>query len=144
MIGFDGRTQAPATWSVPTPAVWAEAEEEAMEKLELLKELPLFTGLSDEALGRVVDRMVPRRLPRDAILFREGQPCQGLYILVEGRVVVYQASPDGWEYVLDSAKPGQSLAELPLFDGGPYPASTRAAGEEARPAAELPVPALAD
>jgi CRP/FNR family transcriptional regulator, cyclic AMP receptor protein len=102
-----------------------------MDKLELLKELPLFTGLSDDALRHVVDRMVPKRLPRDAILFREGQPCQGLYILVEGRVVVYHASPDGREYVLDSAKPGQSLAELPLFDGGPYPASARAAEDSA-------------
>jgi CRP-like cAMP-binding protein len=93
----------------------------------LLKSLPLFAGLGDEALSRVADRVLTRALPRDAILFREGQPCQGLYVVAEGRVLVYQASPDGREYVLDSPGPGQSFAELPLFDGGSYPASARAA-----------------
>jgi CRP/FNR family transcriptional regulator, cyclic AMP receptor protein len=98
-----------------------------MENLDLLKKLPLFSGLSDEALRRVADRLVTKRLTRDAILFREGQMCQGLYILVKGRVIAYQAGPDGREYILDSVEPDQSLAELPLFDGGPYPASARAA-----------------
>jgi CRP/FNR family transcriptional regulator, cyclic AMP receptor protein len=98
-----------------------------MDKLKVLEGLPLFAGSSSEALQRVAERMVSRRLPRDAMLFREGEACHGLYVVGEGRVVVYQASRDGREYILDSVKPGQSLAELPLFDGGPYPASARAA-----------------
>jgi CRP/FNR family transcriptional regulator, cyclic AMP receptor protein len=101
----------------------------AMETLEILRNLPLFGGLSDDALHRVADRVVVRRLARDQILFREGQACHGLYVVVSGRVMVYQATTDGREYILDSARPGQSLAELPLFDGGPYPASARAAEE---------------
>jgi CRP/FNR family transcriptional regulator, cyclic AMP receptor protein len=98
-----------------------------MDVRTILRELPLFAGLSPEALASVAERAVTRRLPRDAILFREGQACLGLYVVVEGRILVYQASPDGREYVLDNVRPGHSLAELPLFDGGPYPASARAA-----------------
>jgi CRP/FNR family transcriptional regulator, cyclic AMP receptor protein len=98
-----------------------------LETLQILRELPLFGGLGDDALRRVADRVVARRLARGQILFREGQACHGLYVVASGRVVVYQAAPDGREHILDGAGPGQSLAELPLFDGGPYPASARAA-----------------
>jgi CRP-like cAMP-binding protein len=98
-----------------------------MDKLRVLERLPIFAGLSREALQRVAERMVIKRLSRDAVLFREGETCHGLYAVGEGRVVVYQASRDGREYILDNVRPGQSLAELPLFDGGPYPASARAA-----------------
>jgi CRP-like cAMP-binding protein len=98
-----------------------------VNRQQLLENLPLFAGLSADALRRIGERIVTKRLARDAILFREGQPCHGLYVVAAGRVAVYQASPDGREYVLDNARPGQSLAELPLFDGGPYPASARAA-----------------
>jgi len=38
---------------------------------------------------------------------------------------VYRASPDGREQILHMHGPGQPLAEVPLFDGGPYPASAR-------------------
>jgi CRP-like cAMP-binding protein len=100
-----------------------------MDAREILRDLPLFAGLSPDALRTVAERAVTKRLARDAILFREGQPCLGLYVVVEGRITVYQASPDGREHVLEQAKPGQSLAELPLFDSGPYPASARAAEE---------------
>jgi CRP-like cAMP-binding protein len=39
---------------------------------------------------------------------------------------VYRANQDGREQTLHLQGPGQSIAEVPLFDGGPYPASARA------------------
>jgi CRP/FNR family transcriptional regulator len=94
--------------------------------VETLRGLPLFAGLSDEAVTAIADRTVPRRLPKHATLFRRGEPCHGLYIVVEGRIQIYRASPDGREQVLEVEGPGRPVAELPLFDGGPYPASARA------------------
>jgi CRP-like cAMP-binding protein len=97
-----------------------------MEIIEILGRQRLFEGLSTEALQAVAGRIIRRQLARDALLFREGEPCRGLYIVVRGRVMAYKASADGREQALDSAGPGQTIAELPLFDGGPYPASARA------------------
>jgi CRP/FNR family transcriptional regulator, cyclic AMP receptor protein len=105
----------------------ATSEKIGIDKPAVLRQVSLFEGLSAGALSAVAERTVTRQLPREAVLFREGQPCPGLYIVAAGRVVVYQASPDGREHVLESVRPGQSLAELPIFDGGPYPASARAA-----------------
>lgn len=95
------------------------------QKIELLQSLPLFSGLSDASLAAVVDRTFERTYPRGAMVFRKDENCHGLYVVLEGQVKIYRSSPDGREQVLHIEGPGQPLAELPLFDGGPYPASAR-------------------
>jgi CRP/FNR family cyclic AMP-dependent transcriptional regulator len=97
-----------------------------MDPIAVLQQTSLLKGLADDALRAIAGRTIVKRLPRDTILFREGEPCRGLYVVTGGRVVAYQASPDGREQVLDTVEPGNTIAELPLFDGGPYPASARA------------------
>lgn len=92
----------------------------------LLRKVALFQQVSDEALDAVARRTVIRPLPRGRPLFRRGEPCQGLYVVADGRVRVYRASSDGREQTLHLQGPGQTIAEVPLFDGGPYPASARA------------------
>lgn len=99
------------------------------ETVELLRRLPLFARLSETALAVVALRTVQRTLPRDAVLFRRGEPCHGLYVVVAGQVKVYRASPDGTEQVLHVQRAGQPVGEVPLFDGGAYPASAQAAEE---------------
>jgi CRP-like cAMP-binding protein len=42
---------------------------------------------------------------------------------VSGRVRIFKTSPNGREQVLAIEGPGASVAELPVFDGGTYPAS---------------------
>jgi CRP/FNR family transcriptional regulator len=97
--------------------------------LELLRNLSLFQGLSREALGLVAEGMVHRTVPPGTILFRKGEPARGVYLLAAGRVEIYRSTFDGREQVLHSETPVQSVAELPVLDGGTYPASGRAAVE---------------
>jgi CRP/FNR family transcriptional regulator len=52
-----------------------------------------------------------------------GEECRGLYIIEAGRVRIYRTNPEGREQVLHIEGPGRAVAELPLFDGGSYPAS---------------------
>lgn len=98
----------------------------SIEERALLRRLSIFTHVSDEALDAVARRTVVRALPKGRQLFRRGDPCQGLYVVVEGEVRVYRSNQDGREQTLHLQGPGQSIAEVPLFDGGPYPASARA------------------
>ncbi|TVP56796.1 MAG: Crp/Fnr family transcriptional regulator [Gemmatimonadales bacterium] len=88
--------------------------------------LGLFRSLSAETLGRVADRTVSRAVPARQRIFRRGEPCEGLFVVLSGRVRVYRANREGREQVLHDQGPGQPLAEVPLFDGGPYPADARA------------------
>ena len=51
---------------------------------------------------------------------------EAVFLIASGRVRIYKASPSGREQVLAVAGPGASIAELPVFDGGNYPASAAA------------------
>ena len=66
---------------------------------------------------------VRRRYGHGELLFSEGDPCRGLYIIESGKLRIFKSSPNGREQVLAVEGPGGSVAELPVFDGGPYPAS---------------------
>lgn len=94
-------------------------------QIERLRSLRLFSTLSDEALAVAAERTAERFYPRGSMVFRKGEICHGLYLVLEGQVKIYRASPDGREQVLHIEGPGSPLAELPLFDSGPYPASAR-------------------
>ncbi len=76
---------------------------------------------------RLLGRCTERALEAGEVLFTEGEPCRGLYILVEGRVALRQLSPRGREQVLHTEGPGATLGEAPLFDHGGYVASAVAA-----------------
>jgi CRP/FNR family transcriptional regulator len=89
----------------------------------LLRGLPLFAEVDDPALARVAERCVTRSVGTGTLLFRAGDPCRGLYVLAEGRVRIFRVNRDGREQVLHVEGPGRPVAELPLLDGGPYPAS---------------------
>lgn len=93
----------------------------------LLRGVSFFKGLSEDALEVMAARMVHRSAPAGQILFRKGENARGVYLLTEGRVEIYRSTSDGREQVLHSELPVQSVAELPVFDGGEYPASGRTA-----------------
>jgi CRP/FNR family transcriptional regulator, cyclic AMP receptor protein len=98
-----------------------------IDVIPFLRRVPIFAELDEEALNAVKERTVLRQFPKNGQLFREGQPCEGLFIIIDGSIKVYRSSPEGREQVLHVEGPKRALAELPLFDGGPYPASARAA-----------------
>ena len=57
------------------------------------------------------------------LIFSEGEPCNGLHIIARGKVRIFKTSMSGREQVLAVNGPGETVAELPVFDGGPFPAS---------------------
>ena len=89
----------------------------------ILKSTPLFAALDEPEIQSLAARCGIRPYGQGEILFTEGEPCKGLYIVVSGRVRIYKTSMSGREQVLAVEGPGASVAELPVFDGGSYPAS---------------------
>ncbi len=68
-------------------------------------------------------RTVRKLFSAGELLFSEGEPCSGLHIISRGKVRIFKTSVSGREQVLAVNGPGESVAELPVFDGGPFPAS---------------------
>jgi len=92
-----------------------------------LKAVALFAPLDDSEIAYLAARARVRSYSTGELLFSEGEPCSGLYVVASGRVRIFKASVSGREHVLAVEGPGSSIAELPVFDGGNYPASAAAA-----------------
>lgn len=102
---------------------------EATAAVALLKRVQIFSGLSEQEYGFLTPRMVQRRFQGGEIIFNEGDACAGLYLVQSGNVRIFKSSAGGREQVLAIDGPGSSIAELPVFDGGNYPASAQAVNE---------------
>ncbi len=92
----------------------------ALRRVQFLKTLP------DDVLAELAGAGVERCLNRGEMLFAEHDRCLGLIVVLTGAVKVYKLDARGRELTLDSELPGESVFELPLFDGGNYPASAEA------------------
>jgi len=93
---------------------------------QTLARVPIFAGLSEAELAFLSQRTVSRRFLAGQTVFAEGEPCTGLYVVESGHVRIFKSSAGGREHVLSIEGPGSSVAELPVFDGGNYPASVTA------------------
>ncbi len=93
---------------------------------DFLRSLPYFTALGAEDLRQIENEMSENSFAKGEILFLEGEPCHGLYVVKSGRVRIFKSSPEGREQVLLIARQGDSFNDVPVFDGGPNPASASA------------------
>ena len=85
-----------------------------------LRQAALFGGLDDEALARVARLAHPLACQRGDGLNEPARAAGSIYLIVEGRLRVYQQSPAGREVTLDLLGPGEAfhfLAREP--DGAP-------------------------
>jgi CRP/FNR family transcriptional regulator len=90
---------------------------------QVLARAPLLADLSPNELQLLAARTVRKLFAAGELLFSEGEPCNGLHIIVRGKVRIFKTSVNGREQVLALNGPGDTVAELPVFDGGAYPAS---------------------
>ena len=95
-------------------------------KTKALTRVPIFSGLAENEVSFLSQRSVMRQYQAGEQIFGEGEPCQGLYVVETGRIKIFKTSTGGREQVLSIDGPGSSVAELPVFDGGSYPASAAA------------------
>ena len=92
----------------------------------LLGRVPIFSGLTEPEFAFLTARVVQRKFSTGELIFSEAEPCAGLYIVESGAVRIFKTSAGGREQVLSIDGPGSSIAEIPVFDGGNYPASAQA------------------
>jgi len=96
----------------------------------VLYKTQLFASLTEHEIQALAARTSKKTLQRGELLFSEGDPCSGLFLVASGKIRIFKLSASGREQVLAIEGPGSSFAELPVFDGGNYPAAA-AASEDA-------------
>lgn len=95
-------------------------------RLEAVRAVPMFRDLPPAVLQTLVGRMTEQTYLRGDPVFLEGDAPRGLFLIWRGSLKVFKVGDGGREQILEIEGPGNSVAELPLFDGQPYPASCAA------------------
>lgn len=98
----------------------------AQEKLSALAGTDLFGGVTEAALFELAASARERRLTRGEVLFSAGDKANGLFVVVSGVLRAFRQTREGREQTIHVEGPGATLAEVPVFDGGPYPSTVQA------------------
>lgn len=86
----------------------------------LLARVPLFDGMTPSELARVAGGAREMHTARGEVLFRKDDPCNGLYLLVYGRVKLAFVTPQGGEKILEILDQGATFCESTMFLGEKY------------------------
>jgi CRP/FNR family transcriptional regulator len=82
----------------------------------VMDEHVFFGGLQAEDRDAIIELGQQREAASGSILFHHGDPYRGFYLLIEGSVHIYRLSESGRMLVLHVIRPGESFAEVPLFE----------------------------
>jgi CRP/FNR family cyclic AMP-dependent transcriptional regulator len=85
---------------------------------DVLAGTPLFSALDPQGAEALRVSLQEIRVAKGQELFREGEPGDHLYVILEGKVKLGQGSPDGRESLMAVLGPGEMFGELSLFDPG--------------------------
>ncbi|MGA8848762.1 MAG: Crp/Fnr family transcriptional regulator [Dehalococcoidia bacterium] len=97
-------------------------------QLEFLKSILYFSDLSFAELESIRKLVFEKTADRGEMVLLEGESAENLYFVAAGAVKVFKTSAEGKEQILSIVRPGESFNDVPIFDGGPNPASARAMG----------------
>ena len=103
-----------------------------MQRIEALARVLFLKSLSRDALMEIAAQGREATLSLGEMLFGEKDPCLGLLVVLEGAVKVCRIDSRGREFILGIERPGASIGDLALFDGGNYPASAFAVASGTR------------
>jgi CRP-like cAMP-binding protein len=82
--------------------------------------LPLFDGLDGAALERIAAGMSEVSARSGTLIFRRGDGCRGLYIVITGHVKLALQAAQGSEKIVELVGPGGTFGETAVFLDRPY------------------------
>jgi len=109
----------PAT--IHTPPSWT-----LDRRRSLLREVPLFAGLSEETVASVAQRLMPRSYLRGEMIFARGMPADAFNLLAEGKVKIVRETEEGRQVILRLIEPKQMFGVSGGWGEMLYPASAYA------------------
>src|ERR1700736_2497428 len=94
--------------------------------LDLLRSMDLFEELADSELGKIARLLKEHRFSENEVIFNQGDPGDGLYIVLQGRVRIATTDSFGRERVLAFYGPGEFFGDMAVLTGAPRSASASA------------------
>lgn len=94
-----------------------------MTLVEQLNKSPLFRGLCQRDKQEILSICSEWNCAKGVEIFAEGDIARGFYLILSGKVKVYKMGYDGREQTLHIFGEGDIFGEVPVFEGGNYPAN---------------------
>jgi len=91
-----------------------------------LGKVPHFAGLQESALKDIVYAGQVLTYSKGSVIFSEGEPSSGLFVLHKGQVHLCKLGLHGQETIVARIKPVIMFNEVPTIDGGPNPVTAKA------------------
>ena len=88
-----------------------------MSKTDHLRNVPIFTDLSDSDLTKIATKMVSREYEKGQIILLEESMGETFFIITRGTVKVTRLSDDGREVILAILGESDFFGEMSLLDG---------------------------
>ena len=96
---------------------------------EILSECKFFAQIDEVRQQRLAQITRIHKFRKGQSIFRQGEPCPGIYIVSRGMVRVFKIAPNGKEHVLHMIGPGNTFAEVAAVGGFDCPAHAEAVAE---------------
>ena len=93
-----------------------------MDKAAIIADCSLFHGIGSGHRRRLVDMARKVSYSAGTLIFKQDDPCPGIYCVGSGSVRIYRIGAAGKEHTLHLAGPGQTFAEVAVIGGFACPA----------------------
>ncbi|GIV78816.1 Crp/Fnr family transcriptional regulator [Litorilinea aerophila] len=94
--------------------------------MALWQSVPYFEGLDPQVIQELAQAAVRHACPAGHMIFTEGEPSTGLYLIEAGTVKISRFSREGREHILHLLNRGDTFNDVAALDGGPNPATATA------------------
>lgn len=93
---------------------------------QIVRSTPLFGTIPQDVALSIIGRQGVRVCEKGTLLFQQGEPATGFFVVLDGWVKLFRITPDGGEAVVGVFRRGETFAEAAMFLGGRYPVSAEA------------------
>jgi len=98
-------------------------KEKSSSRIQFLRDLPLFSGVSNDQLEKIAINLVTQKFSAGEIVSWEGEPSNGIYIVKSGWLKVTKSSEKGRELTLNLLKKSDSFNLISVFSDDLNPAN---------------------
>jgi serine phosphatase RsbU (regulator of sigma subunit) len=96
-----------------------------IEIIEILKAIPVFSGLSVEDLNEIIPLLMHETFNPETEIIKEQSEGDSMYIIISGNVIAFKIDDSGEEVILGALDAGAYFGEFSLIDNMPRSATVK-------------------